>query len=62
MKAADIVGKTVARVDQTPMNQNSGRAWNVDRIVFTDGSSVTFTTIEGEIDYAVEATYWPKKG
>lgn len=60
MKASNVVGKTVARVDQQRRTFSGGPAWEVLRIVFTDGSSLTFDVLEEPNggDYGVKPRYW----
>ena len=57
-----IIGKTVARVEMNPfergLHQARGVAHN-PRIVFTDGSSITFSTEETEVgEYGTAIEYW----
>ena len=62
MRARDIVGKTVARIEQSRVTDgmtNTQRV-SVDRIVFTDGSTITFTGNEDDTGAWVEINYHRK--
>ncbi len=57
MKARDVVGKTIARVEQSRVNRadtGDAKGWAIERIIFTDGSYLTFGVMELGHDYAVE--------
>lgn len=61
MRAKDIIGKKVVKVEQTRAMANSGVAYNIDRILFDDGTILYFNVGETEGDYVVEgATIKPK--
>jgi len=60
MRAKDILGKRVLRVDQTSVKTNSGRVQNLDRIVFEDGTVLIFNVSETETEYAVYGTVFKK--
>lgn len=64
MRARDIVGKTVARVEQVPMTASwGGRVYSVERIHFTDGSFVALMTVETEegLNYAQDVIFVPAR-
>jgi len=62
VKAQHIVGKRVARVVQTWINDGEHTAhWEIDRIEFADGSYIYFAAHEHVGDYGVSVHYWPKK-
>lgn len=64
MRARDIAGKTVARVDQENHRdpEYPDGVWIIQRIWFTDGSCVYFDTTPTEDVPAVTAHYAkPKK-
>ena len=53
MRARDIVGKKVARVDQSWFkNENGDVVVNLDRLVFEDGTVLRFVTEELACEYA----------
>ena len=54
MKARDIVGKRVAKVMQTYV-RDAGRPayWNLDAIVFEDGTTLRFVIREGDAENGV---------
>lgn len=63
MNAKDIIGKRVARVEQSWFEGTSGgKHYCIDRIVFTDGTVLYFNVIEGEGDYGVQAHIVKKEG
>lgn len=55
MRARDVVGKTIARVEQERMGA-------IRRIVFTDGTSLGFSVIELKSDYATKGVVPAVKG
>jgi hypothetical protein len=61
VRSRDIAGKTVACIEQQRFWNTHIGAWSVgiDRIVFTDGSSVRFCALELECDLYVHATAEP---
>lgn len=62
MRAKDIVGKTVARIVQSRVaryDTGDPAGWQLERIVFTDGTELTFGVIELGHDYAIEGNVWP---
>lgn len=61
MRARAIVGKTIRRVHQGFAQMNSGKAWVIHAIEFTDGSFLQFNVLEGEGEYAIEPIY-PARG
>ena len=64
MRTADVKGKTIERVEQAPDKTSfATRVWSIERIVFTDGSSMRFLVVEtwhGD-GYIVEGLYEPKR-
>lgn len=61
MRARDIVGKRVVAVKQGRDRSNADRSyWGIEEIVFDDGSSMTFGTVDRENDGSdVVGTYHP---
>lgn len=57
MKARDVVGKRIVRVEQSVRwdSKVDKRYADIQRLVLDDGTSITFTVRELESDYAVEA-------
>lgn len=53
MKASDIVGKTVAKVEQYWWSEAHTPDHVLQRVVFTDGTILYFSVVEGEDDYGV---------
>lgn len=61
MRARDVVGRRIARVVMSARGQtNSGPAQHLARIVFDDGSSMTFSVRETEgLGYVIEPHFNP---
>lgn len=56
-----IIGKTVAAVEMRPFDadDHTRRKAHDPKIIFTDGSSITFNTEETERgEYGVDVLYW----
>lgn len=59
MRARDIIGRTVERVEQVRRSTNCDTTvYSVEYIHFTDGSYIGLHVAELEADYAVECTYF----
>lgn len=55
-----IEGKTVERVEMNPFRDGRGSTAHDPRIVFTDGSSVTFLAEETDVaQYGTDICYHP---
>lgn len=53
-----IIGKTVALVALNPFDDGKGGTAHDPRIIFTDGSSIAFTTEETEVgEYGTSIVY-----
>lgn len=63
MKSRDVVGKTIASIEQSyRVPSGGGRAACLDVIRFTDGSRIVLNVLEQDdaADYIVNANYYPK--
>jgi hypothetical protein len=63
MKARPLHGKTIRKVHQQRVQGNTGPAWSLEQIDFTDGSCLRFLVIEteGGGEYGIEGLYYPKR-
>jgi hypothetical protein len=58
-----IVGKTVARVDLNPFDDGKGATAHAPVIYFTDGSSISFSTEETDMEgYGISINYLERTG
>jgi hypothetical protein len=58
MKASDIEGRKIAKINQTRCpNPNGGKSvYNIDSMVLDNGTILVFTVHEGEGEYIIAAT------
>lgn len=63
MRARDIIGKTIARIEQSiRVPSGGGRHASLDTIYFTDGTRLVLNVLEQDdaADYIVNAQYYSK--
>ena len=57
MKAKDVVGRKIVRVEQNRIQADDSHAgcWAIRALVLDDGTEIRFSVHEIEADYAIEA-------